>query len=191
MAPAPALRILVPAMWLIWAAVWLVAGLNTKPTRWREPAGSRAFHLIPFLACTVLLVTPHWLPQSLSARFRPPSAIAPLLGTAVVAAGLAFSLWARAHLGRNWSGIVTLKEDHALVRSGPYRTIRHPIYTGLLFAVIGTAVAIGEWRGVLAAGCALIAILWKIRVEERHMREAFPEYEEYRARTAALVPLLY
>jgi protein-S-isoprenylcysteine O-methyltransferase Ste14 len=113
------------------------------------------------------------------------------VGTLLVAAGLGLTAWARWCLGRNWSGIITLKQDHALVRTGPYRVIRHPIYTGLLLALIGTASAIGKWRGVLAVACALIGFLWKIRVEEERMRQTFPEYEQYRKRTAALIPLVY
>jgi protein-S-isoprenylcysteine O-methyltransferase Ste14 len=73
----------------------------------------------------------------------------------------------------------------------PYRAVRHPIYAGLLLALIGTAMAIGEWRGVLAVIFALIGFLWKIHVEERRMRENFPEYAHYRRQTAALIPLLY
>ena len=109
----------------------------------------------------------------------------------MVAAGLGFAMWARVHLGRNWSGIVTVKEDHALVRTGPYRAVRHPIYTGLLLALIGTAMAIGQWRGVLAVIFMLIGFLWKIHVEEKRMCENFPEYGDYRRETAALIPLLY
>ncbi len=109
----------------------------------------------------------------------------------MVAAGLGLAVWARAHLGRNWSGIVTVKKDHALIRTGPYRIVRHPIYTGLLLALIGTAAAIGEWRGVVAVICALIGFLRKIQVEEKRMRENFPEYSRYRQQTAALIPLLY
>jgi protein-S-isoprenylcysteine O-methyltransferase Ste14 len=84
-----------------------------------------------------------------------------------------------------------VKEGHTLVRTGPYRIVRHPIYTGLLLAVIGTAVAIGEWRGVLAIIFVLIGFLRKIRVEEERMSENFPEYAEYRQQTAVLIPLLY
>ena len=68
----------------------------------------------------------------LSARFVPAGNLLPVLGAIMIAAGLGFAVWARAHLGRNWSGIVTVKEGHALVRTGPYRAVRHPIYTGLL-----------------------------------------------------------
>jgi protein-S-isoprenylcysteine O-methyltransferase Ste14 len=188
---AASLRFLIPAMWLGWAVLWAVAARHTKPARWWESIGSLTLHVVPLVACAMLLAAPRWLPPILSARVVPAGRLLPLLGAVIVAAGLGLAAWARAHLGRNWSGIVTVKEGHALVRTGPYRTVRHPIYTGLLLAFIGTAMAIGEWRGVLAVIFALIGFLWKIHVEEKRMRENFPEYAHYRHQTAALIPLLY
>jgi protein-S-isoprenylcysteine O-methyltransferase Ste14 len=184
-------RIIIPALWLAWMGLWTVAAFYTKPTRWQESAISRARHIIPLLVCAALLAAPRVLPAVLTARFMPPGRLLPSLGALVVAAGLGLAVWARVHLGRNWSGIVTLKDDHTLIRTGPYRFVRHPIYTGLLLAFVGTAAAINEWRGVLAVACALVGFLSKIRVEEQRMRQTFPEYEQYRKRTAALIPLLY
>jgi protein-S-isoprenylcysteine O-methyltransferase Ste14 len=97
----------------------------------------------------------------------------------------------RRHLGREWSGLVTLKEGHRLIRTGPYRTVRHPIYSGLPLAVFGTALAIGQWRGVIAVVCNLIGLLRKVQVEETLMVRTFPEYQEYRQRTAAPIPGVY
>ena len=185
------LRFLIPAMWCVWAAFWIAASFGTKPTRWKESIASRASHVILLLAAVVLLMKPRWLPSMLSVRFAPAGNLLPVLAAIMVAAGLGFAVSARVHLGRNWSGIVTVKEDHALVRTGPYRVVRHPIYTGLLLALIGTAMAIGEWRGFLAVICALIGFLWKIHIEEKRMRENFPEYAQYSQQTAALIPLLY
>ena len=92
----------------------------------------------------------------------------------MVAAGLAFAVWARVYLGRNWSGTVTVKQDHELIRSGPYGFVRHPIYTGLLLAMLGTAIAIGEWRGLVAFALFTIGFLLKLRsrrtLHERNFR---------------------
>jgi protein-S-isoprenylcysteine O-methyltransferase Ste14 len=128
-----------------------------------------------------------WLDQ----RFLPPTMIAYWLGLIMLAVGIAFAVWARHDLGRNWSGTVTVKQDHELIRSGPYRLVRHPIYTGLLLAILGTAVAFGEWRGLLAFGLLTGSLLLKLRIEERFMGESFPdEYARYRAEVPALIPFI-
>jgi protein-S-isoprenylcysteine O-methyltransferase Ste14 len=181
----------IPGLWLAWLVFWLLEARRVKRTRWREPLGSRMIHIIPMLISIALLGMPRVVPANLMTRFARPGPMLPCLGTLLVAAGLGFTIWARLILGRNWSGVVTLKEEHALIRSGPYRVVRHPIYTGLLLALAGTAAAIGEWRGLLAVGCAVIGLLWKIRVEDILMADSFPEYAEYRSRTAALIPFIY
>ena len=108
------------------------------------------------------------------------------------AAGLLFTVWARIHIGRNWSGTVTIKEGHELITSGPYAIVRHPIYAGLLLAFVGSGLARGEWRGVLAVVIAFLALWRKLRLEERWMREQFgPAYQAYSQRVAALIPFLF
>jgi len=89
-------------------------------------------------------------------------------------------VWARIYLGRNWSGVAALKADHEPVTSGPYGLVRHPIYSGLALAFIGTALALGQWRGVLAVVLMLIAIWHRVAVEERLMRQQFgAAYDAY------------
>jgi protein-S-isoprenylcysteine O-methyltransferase Ste14 len=188
---AVALHDLIAALWIAWLAYWFAAARNVKRARWRETGVSRAFHIVLLLLCGGLLAGRPWLPPALTTRFVPQGRLLPVFGTLAVAAGLAFAVWARRHLGRNWSGIVTVKEDHTLIRSGPYRFVRHPIYSGLLLALLGTAAAIGEVRGVLAVACALAGFLRKIRIEERMMSRIFAEYRQYSEETAALIPFLY
>jgi protein-S-isoprenylcysteine O-methyltransferase Ste14 len=185
------MRYLIPAMWIAWLVYWLAAARDAKPARWHESAASRALHVVPVTLCFVLLAAGHRLPPVLTLRFAPPGHLLPFGGALATALGLVFAVWARRHLGRNWSGIVTVKEDHTLIRSGPYRFVRHPIYSGLLLALLGTAAAIGEVRGVLAVLCALAGFLRKIRIEEQQMSQTFVEYRRYREETAALIPFLY
>ena len=185
------LRTIIPALWLGWLVYWLGAALNVKLTRWRESLLSRLIYLVPTAVGVLLLAAPSRPFSLLNARFLPPGALVPALGAALVAAGLVLAVWARRHLGGNWSATVTLKEGHTLVRSGPYAAIRHPIYAGLLVGILGTALAIGEWRGIAALVIVLLTFLHKIRLEERRMRESFPDYEAYRRKTAALVPFVY
>ena len=106
--------------------------------------------------------------------------------------GLAFSIWARRVLGRNWSAIVTLKEGHELVTRGPYALVRHPIYTGLLLGFLGSAIARGRWSGLLATALFFLSALRKYRLEERWMWERFgDDYDAYRSRVKAIVPYLF
>jgi protein-S-isoprenylcysteine O-methyltransferase Ste14 len=184
-------RYLVPGLWVAWALVWWVWSRDVKPTRRRESAASRATHMVPLALAAVLLVSPRLPGSLLAGRFLPAGPAMFWIGVALLGLGLAFSVWARAYLGRNWSGVVTLKEDHELVRSGPYRYVRHPIYSGLLLAFIGTAIVRGEWRGLLAVALALGALWRKLTLEERWLGEAFGEdYARYRAAVAALIPFL-
>ena len=178
-------------LWLAWLAYWVFAARDVKPVRRREPWASRLLTVALTIPVALLMAAPgKWLPW-LSARFLPDTMIVDWAGLLMVTAGLALAVWARTHLGRNWSGTVTVKEDHELVRSGPYAIVRHPIYTGLLVAMLGTAIILGEWRGLLALCFLSAAFLLKLRREERFMAESFPDtYPGYRARVPALVPLL-
>ncbi len=111
------------------------------------------------------------------------------MGAFITALGLLFTVWARVYLGSNWSGVVTIKQGHELIDTAPYALVRHPIYTGLLVAFIGSAVAIGESRGVLAVLVAWAAFWRKLGVEERWMSERFGEqYVAYCRDVPALVP---
>jgi protein-S-isoprenylcysteine O-methyltransferase Ste14 len=185
-------RQLIPALWLAWLIYWRISATAVKAVQRRESPASRAAHIVPLVIAGVLLYMRD-IPGGgvLFERFLPRSYTTYWSGAALVALGLAFSVWARIHLGRNWSGTVTVKQEHELVRGGPYAYVRHPIYTGLLLALIGTAMVRGEWRGVLAVLIAFAALWRKLRLEERWMIETFgDEYRRYRERTAALIPFL-
>jgi protein-S-isoprenylcysteine O-methyltransferase Ste14 len=177
-------------LWLAWLAYWLAAARDVKPARRRESPASRLLTIVLTIPAAVLLaVRGPWL-SWLGARFLPDTMIVYSLGLLMVIAGLAFAIWARVHLGRNWSGTVTVKENHELIRSGPYAIVRHPIYTGLLLAILGTAIVVGEWRGLLAFCFLTIALVLKLRREERFMEESFPDtYPSYCAQVPALIPL--
>ena len=103
--------------------------------------------------------------------------------------GFGFAVWARIVLGRNWSGIVTVKEDHTLITRGPYEWVRHPIYTGILLALLGTAVTLGTVLNLVEVPVVALAFWLKMRPEERFMLETFGEqYAVYRRQVKALIP---
>jgi len=168
-------------LWIAWAIYWAVAARNVKVTQRAEPLASRIAFAIPVTIAVILL----------AGRVEPPSAETYWIGTALVAAGLGFSVWARLHLGRNWSGNVTIKQDHELIRTGPYRFVRHPIYSGLLLAFVGTAIVRGEWRGAAALAILFVAVWRKLKIEERFMSETFGDaYARYREEVRALIPFV-
>jgi protein-S-isoprenylcysteine O-methyltransferase Ste14 len=178
-------------MWLTWAGYWWVAARSVKAAAQREPLWRRLLHIVPLVLGAVLL----WLRKMpipfLGERFLPPSAWPFWVGAVLTAAGLLFSVWARIHIGANWSGIVTIKKGHELVTSGPYAIVRHPIYTGLILAVAGSAIARAEWRGVLAVAIVFATLWVKLRFEERYMRQQFGvAYQDYSDRVSALIPLV-
>ena len=181
-------QITVPLLWLAWWAYWYVAAHGVKRVRRRESVRSRLGHILPLVISGLLIALPT-LPGWLGQCFLPRSWILYGIGVGVVAAGLGFSIWARRVLGGNWSGTVTLKEDHELIQSGPYRWIRHPIYTGILLGFTGSAIARDEWRGILAVLIAGVALWRKLGLEERWMHEQFgARYDGYRRHTWALIP---
>ena len=181
---------LVPALWLLWALYWLIAARGVKPVQRRESVGSRLGHALP-LALAAGLLMGNSVSGWLGARFVPASASVYLGGVCVVVAGLVLCVWARVVLGGNWSGTVTLKKDHEIVRAGPYGRNRHPIYTGLLIMFIGSALARGEWRGLVAVVIVFAALWRKLKLEERWLGEHFgAAYAAYRECTAALIPFI-
>lgn len=182
---------LFPAMWLCYLAYWRAVSMDVKASVRSESVSSRMTRLVSIVTAIALL----WLPQVplsfLNERYLPAGIACFWSGSTVTAGGLLFSIWARNYLGKNWSQEVSIKKDHELVSGGPYALVRHPIYTGLLTAFVGSAIALGEWRGVVAAAL-VFGVLWhKLKLEEKWLREEFGEsYESYCRRVAALVPFV-
>jgi protein-S-isoprenylcysteine O-methyltransferase Ste14 len=177
--------------WLAWGLYWLISARDAKKTVRREAWPQRLIYLLP-----MLFVAPLFFWDALGAGLAQRMTAHPLamywFGTAILAAGLLFSVWARRTLGRNWSGMVTVKQDHELVQSGPYRFVRHPIYTGLLVALGGSAISWNRWFGVYLLVVLFVSFWIKLQREEAFMRETFGEkYDAYCARTKRLVPFVW
>lgn len=176
-------------IWGVLGFYWLVSALGTKKVAINEKPGLRILRLATLAVMLALLLTPWLRIGPLARRFVPESQIVVWLGVAIAGAGIAIAIWARRTLGENWSDKVVLKVDHQLIRSGPYAYVRHPIYTGVLLAVGGTALAIGEWRGVLALLLIGTSYLIKAKREERILAASFGEaFAEYRRETGFFLP---
>ena len=171
----PPLSFVIIGLWVAWMVYWWVSASKVKATARSESLASRAAHIVPLLLAGILVMFPTRPLGFLFDRMLPESLATFWIGAVILAAGLAFTVWARVYLGSNWSGIVTIKQDHELIRGGPYAMVRHPIYTGVLIAFIGTAIACGEWRGLLAVAIVFAALWRKLKLEERWLGEAFGE----------------
>ncbi len=183
--------ILFVGMWVGWYILWRVMARRVKAAAQSESLPSRLSHIVPLVIAGCLLAAPPLPIPLLYDRFVPLALWPPTLGAVIAYAGLAFCVWARFMIADNWSGIVQVKHGHDLVVGGPYRWVRHPIYTGLLLMFVGTALAGGEWRGVLAVAIAAASFWRKLRLEETAMRGEFGDaYDRYAERTSALIPFM-
>ncbi len=187
----PDVRAYVAAAWIVVGIVWLVGALRTKRTARTQTSASRLLQLLLVTAAFVLLFNHKISAGPLDRRFLPDSALIDCIGLALTLAGTGFAIWARVFLGRNWSAIVTIKQDHRMVTNGPYALVRHPIYSGFLLAILGTALVYGEIRGLAALGLAFPAWWLKSRLEEKFMEQQFgAEYTTYKRRVKALIPFV-
>lgn len=175
--------------WYLFVIVWVVAGLWVKTTKTAEPLSSRLTYGSLMAAGFYLLFSPRPLIGLLGTRFISDAHRVLIAAIVLTFAGVILAIWARLILGENWSARVTRKVDHDLIRSGPYAFVRHPIYSGLLLASIGTAIFIGEWRGVVAIPLILLSETVKARREEKFMLAEFGDaYSQYRNDTGFLIP---
>ena len=174
--------------WAVFGLYWEHAAKKASEAKSSESGASRGLHVFLVNAAILLEIAPI---RGLG-RFIPVLPVVMTLGLVVETAGLALAVWARQHLGRHWSGRIAIKVEHQLIKSGPYRLLRHPIYTGLLAVYAGPMLVTGEWLAVIGFAMAFFAYWRKIRLEEATLGVAFgQDYAAYRRETWALVPGLF
>jgi protein-S-isoprenylcysteine O-methyltransferase Ste14 len=177
------------ALWVIFSVYWSIAAKDSAATKTSESWWSRQLHLTLVNVALVMLVLP--IP-GLTRRFLPDSIALIIAGLAIQAAFILLAVWARRHLGSNWSGEVRIATGHQLVRTGPYRWVRHPIYTAVLGMYCGTLLVSGQIHAPIALTIVLLAYSRKISMEEKALRDAFgAEHEIYRQETWAWIPGVY
>jgi protein-S-isoprenylcysteine O-methyltransferase Ste14 len=177
-------------VWVLWVVSWLVAAIWSDPATKRPAFQAEWLYRILTLAGGFLLFA--YFGRFDAGRFRlwdVSSSIGWVL-VAVAVLGFAFTWWARLYLGRLWSSSITKKADHYLVDTGPYAIVRHPIYTGIIAAVVATAVLKGAPTGIVGAILMTFGFWIKAKLEERFLREQLgPDaYDSYRRRTPMLIP---
>lgn len=175
--------------WYVFLIVWGIAALNQKADKSTEPLVNRLLYGV-YLTFGFYLLFSRRLPfRALHERFVPDEHWIGLAGVVLTYAGVATAIWARFILADNWSARITVKVGHQLIRSGPYAYVRHPIYFGILVASLGTALLVGEWRGLLAIALVTVAFSMKAKREEAYMSAEFGEgYSQYRQSTGFLLP---
>ena len=190
LAPIMLLRYFIIACWVGFAAYWIAAAASRKRTAERQTWASRVWYLLLLVLAFALLLGA--IPvDPLTRRILPPSAAVQIIAAVLCAGGLVLAIWARRAIGSNWSGIVTLKRDHELVTRGPYRYVRHPIYSAILLMFLGTALAVGRLGGFIGFVLCIASFWIKLGQEEALMTRHFPdEYAAYRARVKALIPFV-
>ncbi|MBV8114921.1 MAG: isoprenylcysteine carboxylmethyltransferase family protein [Silvibacterium sp.] len=183
----------IPTLWLVLLVIWILAAFASKRTVQRQTGSSRLLHVVlVFIGIALIFNLYHWFDSRwLATRVIPREAPYVLGGAIMTIAGLLFCIWARVVLGSNWSGTVTIKEHHELVRRGPYRIVRHPIYTGVLIGLMGTAFVYGFARCFVGALIVGSAFWLKSQIEEQFMVQQFGEqYVQYRREVRALIPYI-
>jgi protein-S-isoprenylcysteine O-methyltransferase Ste14 len=184
------LRNFIIACWVVFAAYWAATAASTKRTAQRQTWASRSWYLLLLVLAFALLFGAVPL-DPLTRRIVPPSPAVEIVAAVLCAGGLVLAIWARRAIGSNWSGIVTLKRDHELVTHGPYRYVRHPIYSAILAMFFATALATGRLGGFVGFALCFLSCWIKLGQEEALLMRHFPdEYPAYRARVKALVPFV-
>jgi protein-S-isoprenylcysteine O-methyltransferase Ste14 len=180
------------AAWVLLCVVWIPGYFMMKRTLRTPVIRTQMVTTAVIVLSFCLLFTPK-LSGIHGSGATPISVALAIFGDILCITSILFAIWARLTLGRNWSGVVaTVKDDHELVQSGPYAFVRHPIYTGFLFAMVGTALATGTIASYLAPMVGLVGFLLRIRIEEALMTAQFPNaYPEYKLRTKSLIPFFW
>ena len=176
-------------LWIALGVIWAAGLMFRKPTQERAAMGQRVVYgIVVILAFWLMFsgrVPSGWLREHLYERTQ----WTDWVGVALTVVGVLLAVWARFRLGRNWSGAVTVKVGHELIRTGPYHFVRHPIYTGLLLAMLGTGIVRARLFAAIAFALLFAGFWVKLRTEEQFMRKTFGrEYEDYYQTTGALVP---
>jgi len=182
-------RLLVEVPWIVFVIYWIIGATRTLATREKEPFASRYLILAIEVVGFALLFNGSTGIGFLGTRLIPRTWTSAIGGVILTWAGIGLAIWARHHLAEYWSARITIKEDHQLIRTGPYSRLRHPIYTGLVLATIGSALEIDRWRCVFGVLLVLAGYCLKARREEAMLSRQFCEaFREHQEQTGFLLP---
>lgn len=188
MSPAHLLELL-DYVWAALGVYWVMSAHHSNDVQRGEPNLFRVVRITILITSFMLLLSTWLRIGPLGRRYVSDAPWTQVVGISMTLAGVALTVWARRRLGTNWSDKVEIKVDHELVLSGPYAYVRHPIYSGVLLGIAGTALAIGEWRGILAFGIMLVNYAIKAKKEERVLANRFGDaFRQHQRQTGFLIP---
>jgi protein-S-isoprenylcysteine O-methyltransferase Ste14 len=182
-----------PALLLVLAMVWTALGLRWgAPSKAAHSAEFKWYRLLRLLILAAVFALLFWRATAigvLGKRVVPEDPFLGAVGFFAAVAGMAVASWSRIALGKYWSDKVIVQTEHRLIRTGPYSCMRHPLYSGVLLAVLGTALVVGEWRGLVSFTVLLVNYAIKAKREERILSERFgQEFDCHLQRTGFLLP---
>jgi len=179
-------------MWFATFAYWLAASFSVKKSLKKQSGTERIWYILSVLIAYSLLFGNYYHFSFLDMPILPQDEYWKITGLLLCTSGLVFAILARISLGENWSGRITIKENHELIQTGPYGITRNPIYSGFLLAFIGCSMSLGLLKGYLGIFFLVACILIKISKEEAYMLEVFGEkYRTYKTKVKKLIPIIY
>ena len=185
----PPVDILIFIIWAGFFACWWIPAFRNRTPVKRQTSRSGFLATMVLPAAAIMVAVSLFAPDFSTARVLPDILPVVITGLLVLLLGIGLAVWARVHLGTNWSSRPAIHENHTITRTGPYAIVRHPIYTGLLTGILGTAIATGALLAFVSLGVMVVLFFLKIRMEEEFLLEEFgDEYERYRGEVRALVP---
>ena len=178
--------------WIAWALFWFYSSRKVKTEIFHQGPLERVLHLGKLVLAFLLLFAGPIYVGVFSAQLWPANQLTGILGLVISLGGVLWMIWARLHLGANWSAHVSLKQDHELIQSGPYQITRHPIYTGFILAILGDTIIVGQVRGLIALIIVIYTFSAKMRLEEEILKKQFPnQYSQYAMRVKRLIPFIF
>ena len=178
--------------WALFLVTWVLWGVTAKQVKRRQSAVSRLGQSIVTIPAFWLLFAPQARNAQLNFRFLPSTPVTKAAALALTLIGFGIAIWARLHLGGNWSATVTVKEEHALIQTGPYAYVRHPIYSGFTLGATGLVILNGDLFSLVGIGLMLFGWFLKFRLEEKFMIQEFGDtYLSYRRNVKALIPFVW